>query len=336
MGEHEGKKMTEKQSKITDFTVLSRTHHAGGEHLRSEFESNSTPPKPDVHTPPASAIQNQIQTTIFGSRGSKNRVKEGVKETSQIQRQSFDYMNSKPITEQDLIQWHKSHRNYFGYEYSGPQPTRGGSLSYVGRYGTTLQSKFDYPEYKTIIFALGHALKVWVKHPGGIKTVNQFINARKTARIAVADFARKHGICITREKMPGFSEHTVENKVLDAFLDPLIKEEPVLCREKLGLSVNLTSHRKKKEWTDRYRAQGQPRAKDRVMALEYTLDKGAPPVLIEHMEKQDQWLETIAKGQLAYHQDVKIVLGSMGQFVKSSNRLAELIEQLLKKTEVKP
>ena len=258
-------------------------------------------------------------------------------EIGDISRQSFDYINrgSKNFdsipSEKDMLNWHRSHRNYFGFEYSGPHPTRGGTISHVGRYHTTPQARFEYPEYKTLIFALGHALKVWVKHPGGIKTVDQFVNARRTARTAVSDFARKHGIIITKEKGAGFSEHTVENKALSRFLDPLLQEEPDLCRTKLGLTVNLTSHKKKKEWTDREWAPGKSRAKDRVMGLEYILDHGAPPVLIEHMEHQDKWMDTIMKGQTTQHQEMTVLLGSMGQFVKASNTLAELVEKLLSK-----
>lgn len=283
-------------------------------------------------------IRDLMRLSFSIPRGSKNRVKErvieGSKKCTQItdvaMTTSIEWSKNDSIPSQEqLTKWHKSHRNYFGFEYSGPQPTRGGSVSYVGRYQSTPQAHFEYPEYKSSIDSMPRVLKVWVKHPEGIRTVDQFINARRTARLTVSDFACKHRIVITKERDPGFSEHTAENKALATFLKGLIAEEPTLCDERLGLTVNMTSHKGKAEWTDRKWIPGKMRAKDKVMNFEFELENGASPKVLEHFEKQEQWMDVMLKGQTTLNQNVTTVLGGMGQFISVANELLKKLEGTL-------
>jgi len=203
----------------------------------------------------------ELQTKLIPEVGGQRGQRIGVKETPAPVDVSLNTLNNNPIN------WHKSHRYLFVFEYSGIQPTRGNnSLARVGRYKTIPQAKFNYNEDKVIIFTLPHTLKVWVKHPAGTKTKEQLIAARAIAREVVASFAHKHGIALTKEREAGFSEHTIEAKPLDRVIRPAVLQEPELAKERLGLSLNLTSHKNKVEWTGKA-------AKDRVMALERLLDK---------------------------------------------------------------
>jgi hypothetical protein len=166
-----------------------------------------------------------------------------------------------------LIKYHAAHRLAFTFEYSGIQPTIG-KRSKFGRYSKTYRYRTDYPEYSARVFAYPRSLLVWIKKPKGTRTVEQLIEARRLARECVNSIAFKHRLTLMREKGAGFSEHTIEDKALDRVIRPLVKEEPDLMRERCGITENLTSHRKKLEHTDRDRRPEQPRAKDRVMALE--------------------------------------------------------------------
>jgi hypothetical protein len=171
-----------------------------------------------------------------------------------------------PITTlKDSVKWHSSHRYLFKFEYSGPQPTRGGIISKFGRTRNTIRAKFEYSEYKAIVFALPRSLLIWIKHPSGTKTVEQLIEARRLARLAAADMAQKHGLTNLREREAGFSEHTIEQKNLDGLVRPVVEAEPEAAKERLGISINQVSHKDKVEFTG-------TKAKERVMQLERWLD----------------------------------------------------------------
>jgi hypothetical protein len=213
----------------------------------------------------------QTKLTESEQKEVKERSKKEVKETPI----SYDVPLNTSIN-RDNIQYHKSHRYLFIFDYSGPQPTRGSDrFARVGRYRTTPQARYDYSEDKAIVFTLPNVLKIWIKHPEGIKTTEQLINARKTAWAVSNSFAHKHGIAILKERTAGFSEHTVESKPLDrVILRPIVENQPELAKEKLGLSINQTSHKNKVEWTG-------PKAKERVMYLEYILDGGLARDMVE-------------------------------------------------------
>jgi hypothetical protein len=235
----------------------------------------------------------QTKLTVDGVKeGSKN----GVKETPA----PVDVSLNTSIN--NSINWHKSHRYLFVFEYSGIQPTRGNnSFARVGRYKTIPQAKFNYNEDKVIIFTLPRTLKVWVKHPSGIKTKEQLIAARAIAREVVASFARKHGIAIDKEREAGFSEHTIEAKPLDRVIRPVVAQEPELAKERLGLSLNLTSHKNKIEWTGKT-------AKERVLTLEHILDRD----------------DLATKGDLAETmQAVKELTGALRELIGASTRPPE-------------
>ena len=209
--------------------------------------------------------------------GDHRKVIEGVIEKPQLQRRVYDYINK---------QYHKGHRYLFIFKYEGPQPMRSAdSTSKFGRYGTTTQARFNYSEDKAIIFSLPHTLKVWIKHPSGNRTAEELAAARKSAWQVAESFSRKHGIQITSEKEAGFSEHTVESKPLDGLIRPIVLEEPILAGERLGLSINHTSHKNKVEWT------GKP-AKERVMALERLLDTD----VLDKIDTIEQGVGTISEG----------------------------------------
>jgi hypothetical protein len=208
--------------------------------------------------------QGQLKLNQFGDSIKGNRNK--VIEQQGSQRRSYNYMN-KHLIQQPLGQpYHKGHRYLFVFGYEGQQPILGAdSTSTFGRYGTTIKARFNYSEDKAIVFSLPHSLLIWVKHPSGSRTAEELVQARQTARQVADSFSRKHGIAITSEKEAGFSEHTVENKPLDSLIRPLPAEEPKLAKERLGLSINHTSHKNRVEWTGKS-------AKERVIGLEHLLD----------------------------------------------------------------
>jgi hypothetical protein len=137
---------------------------------------------------------------------------------------------------------------------------------------------------KALVFTLPHTLKIWIKHPKGTKTTEQIIEAHGKARQLAQEFSRKHGIKILEERESRFSEHTIEQKRLDNLVRPVVLEEPALAGEKLGISINQTSHKGKVEWTGR-------KAKDRVMAFEYMLDGGLARDLAEIKDTLGQIVE---------------------------------------------
>lgn len=177
--------------------------------------------------------------------------------------------------QKDKIRWFASHRNYFGFSFVGPQPTRGAdSLARVGRKHTTPQARFEFPEYRVVVQTMPHSLKVWAKHPRGVKTPEQEAEGLGRALEVARIMARKHGLAELRLVKIGFSEHTVEQGHLDRLLRNLIAQEPELCEKLLGMTVNQTSHKGKVEITDRDKPHERPPAKERVKALEYWLDRG--------------------------------------------------------------
>lgn len=170
--------------------------------------------------------------------------------------------------------YHSSHRLAFSFEYSG-KPIKKGVASKFGRYCRTTPTyryKLEYPEYRALVFAYEHSLLIWIKKPRGRLTVDQLIEARRLARECANSIAFKYQVTITREKGAGFSEHIVVNKALDRVIRPLAKEEPELLRERCGITINQRSHKGKLEHHDRDKRPDQPRAKDRVMALERVLE----------------------------------------------------------------
>jgi hypothetical protein len=178
---------------------------------------------------------------------------------------------------------HKGHRYLFVFQYEGVQPIHNAdSVSSWGRYGTVKQSRFNYHEDKAIVFALPHALKIWIKHPSGNRTAKELAEAHQSAWRVAQSFIHKHGIAITSEKSAGFSEHTIESKPLDNLIRPTVVQEPELAKKELGLSINQTSHKNKVEWT------GKP-AKERVIVLERILDGH----LEERLEKVELGLEKV-------------------------------------------
>jgi len=177
----------------------------------------------------------------------------------------------------DSIRWHKSHRNLFVFEFEGSQPTRGGKLSRFGwkprSPNAPVKAKYNFPEENCLAFTTKHTIMIWAKHPKGVKTVEQLIEARARARRVAETMASKHALTNLKEREAAFSEHTVEQPTLDKLLRPLVVLAPELCKEKLGLTENHTSHPGKLEFTDRDRQPEQLRAKDRVLKLEHILDK---------------------------------------------------------------
>lgn len=203
--------------------------------------------------------------------GSKKGVKGGSKKrpiNTSPQAEAVLLNTSERTSPHDPIQWHRTHRCLYVFDFEGVQPTRGAEkVSRVGPTQSIPQAKYPYPEGKALIFTLPGTLKIWIKHPKGTKTVEQIVGAHETARRLAQEFARKHGIAVLGERESRFSEHTIESKPLDRLIRPIVAEEPEFAKEKLGLSVNQTSHKGKVEWTGR-------KAKDRVMGLEWILDGG--------------------------------------------------------------
>lgn len=193
---------------------------------------------------------------------SNKTVIENTEKAASLARRYYYYINN--------INYHKSHRFAFSFEYSGTQPVSN-VVSYFGRKGTIKKYRLDYPEYKAIVFTYPKALLLWIKHPPGTKTVTQLINARKLARACVQSITKKYRLHRIKEGRTGFSEHTVENRYLDKLLRPLVEKEPELIRSKCGITINKTSHKGKLEHTDRERVDPMPPAKDRVNELERVL-----------------------------------------------------------------
>lgn len=146
---------------------------------------------------------------------------------------------------------HLMHRKLQTFYYSGPLPSRGGEVHYWGRHRNIPRYVFEYPEYKARVVAMSKCFKVWIHHPPGIKTADQVFEAHTLAWKCALDFARKHGVRILRWNPAQFSEHTVENSALDAFLRPIVEANPDLCDRKLGLVID-----KSHTWPTR---RGQPR-----------------------------------------------------------------------------
>jgi len=216
------------------------------------------------------------QTTLSAYQGSKKgvieRSKKGSKKSTPNTVKAMNTLFDSGKQSKDSVQWHKSHRYLFIFQYKGAQPTRHAKISKIGRYRTVIQAKFEYPEYKAIVFALPKTIKIWVKHPKGTKTKEQLTRAHRIAWEVAESFSRKHGIAIMNEREAGFSEHTVERKALDSRIRPVVEQAPELAKERLGLSINQTSHKGRVEWTGK-------RAKQRVMALERMLDGGVDEIL---------------------------------------------------------
>lgn len=289
--------MVAEQTDLKSFSVpASISHQIGDEAGKIHLESGAVSPAEPYHND--KPTQNER---------SKKEVKERSKNQTQI-------TNVAMNTLIDNTRWTRSHRLLFTYRYSGTQPLNGSnSLAKVGRYKTIPQARYNVPEFKAIIFTLPKRLKIWIKHPEGVKAVEQIIQARKTAWLAVQQFARKHKIEVFDEQAKRFSEHTIEQKRLDRAIRPIILENQELAKEQLGLTINHTSHKNKIHFEGR-------NARARVMKLEWLLDRD------EIATKEDliplgSTLEALQKGQIAHHQDIKILLGGMGQFISVANEL---------------
>lgn len=201
--------------------------------------------------------------------------------------------------------YHRAHRFAFSFSFSGKQPILEVSSKF-GRYGTLVKYKGSYPEYKALVFSYPKALLIWIKHPKGVKTVEQLIEARKLAQGCAEQLARKHGLTQLTAKRTGYSEHTVENKRLDKTLRPLAEKEPDLMRERCGITENKTSHRGKLEHTDRDKVPGQFKAKDGVMAL-----------------------EEILYGKTATKEDIRELAEGIKEIVSSTKELNATIKELI-------
>jgi hypothetical protein len=240
--------------------------------------------KSEYHKGMTSAPEGQATLNQF-YKGNRT----GVIETPIEQRRGDYYMDTHPIQQPlgSVKPYHKGHRYLFVFRYDGQQPIHAAdSVSTFGKYGTITKARYNYHEDKAIVFSYPHSLLVWITHPKGDRTAQELAEAHKSAWRVAESFSRKHGIAITSEKDAGFSEHTIENKPLDSLIRPIVLEEPELAKEKLGLSINQTSHKNKVEWT------GKP-AKERVMELERLLDAD----ILGKIDTIEQGVGALAEGQ---------------------------------------
>lgn len=178
---------------------------------------------------------------------------------------------------------HLMHRKLQTFYYSGPQPSRGGEAHYWGKKRNIPNYSFPYPEYKAQVVSMAQCFKVWIHHPPGIKTAEQVFEAHTLAWKCALDFARKHGVRILRWNPAQFSEHTVENSALDAFLRPIVEANPDLCDRKLGLVID-KSHtwpkrrgqprKYKLEWRKGPKTEGPVPEYERVMKIEWLSGHG--------------------------------------------------------------
>lgn len=235
---------------------------------------------------------NGSQATLSDWQGGNGGVMEEVMKTSIEQRRPDYYIDKQAMNsvQQPLGEakpYHKGHRYLFTFGYEGQQPILGSdSVSKFGNRGSITKARFNYHEDKAIVFSYPHSLLIWITHPKGDRTAKELAEARKSAWRVANSFSRKHGIAILSEKEAGFSEHTVEDKALDRVIRPLPMEEPELAKERLGLSINQTSHKNKVEWT------GKP-AKERVMALERLLDTD----ILGKIDVIEQGVGALSEGQ---------------------------------------
>lgn len=340
---------TETQSKLTDFLVLKRTHpaegRAGMDMHTSTGGGDSSPP----HESAPSAISGQgdpslplfLRELIDWENYEKTRpadsdepVRGGDKQTVRNPPSSLDEgltvkftaIPSTPPMQTVLARSRKTQSSLHHIKYRVPIS---GSFSprveeKEGRdYNTVTMRNWPRPKYvyeyaymkKTVNL---HCLEITFElDPLGDRVKEKVDSSRETAERVARVFASSHGMELTGtvELCRGKeSPHVlIGDKKIDLRLKKRAEAKPKL-NLRTGYQHGDSSHP----------GQGELKGPESIEAGE-----GIDDMFIDFPEHLPSYIDALYKGQIAFRQDVKILLGAWGTSIEKQTRIEELLSKLL-------
>jgi hypothetical protein len=138
---------------------------------------------------------------------------------------------------------HQGHKYQYTFHYEGAQPIpKDAKVSPHGRTGSHKQAVFDWTAREKVQTFPGGTLMITIFHPEGQRTPAEADDAFNRASACMKQIARKFGLAGWKMVKRSHSEHIVKDLGIDRALRPLVKAEPKLFRERVGL-VHDNSHK---------------------------------------------------------------------------------------------
>jgi hypothetical protein len=196
--------------------------------------------------------------------------------------------------------------------------------SYSGRYGHIATTFFRFGSHTVVMHA--HKLAIWIHDAEGSTLVEQRKDAEQKAEDRLALFAHERALMLEAHdfrRLNG-SEHTVEDRSVDAIMRPMLQEEQKFFDERLGIAVNTSSHKGKIELHERNRDQTGPQF-PRGKRFEFILDEFPVRVLPAMSEAISSNAEALSSSA-AVNRSINALLVEIVGAVKDIRDRVEVLE----------
>lgn len=147
----------------------------------------------------------------------------------------------KQETLEPVRKLHLGHKYQYTFHYEGAQPIPKEADVYPhGRSGSHKQAIFDWTAREKVQTFTGGTLMITIFHPEGQRTPAEADDAFNRATACMKQIARKFGLADWKMVKQSHSEHIVKDLGMDRALRPLVKAEPKLFRDRVGLVLDNT------------------------------------------------------------------------------------------------